>query len=195
MVSTWAAVGNMPVVERLMFQQQYTKLWIIPVPKWKVISSVCLISPARTLPSSSSPHYCGTSDDGGWQPWASNARTGAGRGTRGVGCVLYFLFIWCQGSISEAGFQDFGLSYGLSLKTSQKERAEIIWEGRGSQPCGPTMICFHICMLLVSSRPTKEHKVPFTSQADPSALTQHRFLLNSYYVLGIYKAVDKTNTF
>lgn len=85
MVSTWAAVGNMPVVERLMFQQQYIKLWIIPVPKWKVISSVCLISPARTLPSSSRAHYCRTSENGGWPPWDSNARSGA-RSQRLEGC-------------------------------------------------------------------------------------------------------------
>lgn len=110
MVSTWAAVGNMPVVERLMFQQQYIKLWIILVPKWKVISSVCLISSARTLPSSSTAHYGSCSNDEGWQHWDSNARSGGrSRDTRGGRCVLSFHFTQCNTmrSVSEAGFQDF----------------------------------------------------------------------------------------
>lgn len=88
MVSTCAAMGSMPVVERLMFQQQYIKLWIILVPKWKVISSVCLISPARTLPSSNCAHYFSSSYGGGWHHWGSHARAGPGRGRRRVGVSL-----------------------------------------------------------------------------------------------------------
>lgn len=173
MVSTWAAVGNMPVVERLMFQQQYIKLWIIPVPKWKVISSVCLISSARTLPSSSSAHYCSCSNDEGWQRWDSNARSG-GRwgGRRGERCVLYFHFI--QGntvrSISEAGLQDFELSRSCEdiPGKKKKKKAGIIWARHGPWGCGhpPPMIYVRICFAdFLSWGPTCN--VRYRSQAGP----------------------------
>lgn len=126
MVSTRAAVGNMPVVERLMFQQQYIKLWIILVPKWKVISLVCLISPARTLPSSSSAHYCSPSADGGWQRGVLLPKPG-----QMEGCVLYFPFAQrdITRSTSEAAAQDFELFQVYRWRLPGKK--ERILLGRG----------------------------------------------------------------
>ena len=189
MVSTWAAVGNMPVVERLMFQQQYIKLWIILVPKWKVISSVCLISPTRTLPSSSSAHYGSPSDDGGWQHWDSKVSAGAGRGRRGVGRVLPFRFIQCNVMRASQKLVFCILNCPMVYPQGLPRKKQQKWFGRGmilSVVDPPWSASTFACCFLAWDLP-KHHKVPFTSRP----VLQHSSHTAIYWAATVYQVYTK----